>query len=1229
MKCPIDVRRMIRNAHVNLGHPSNHALVRLMRTAKCHPDMVAYARHMKCPSCARRKPLDRIPRVSLPYRPTRFNAVVGLDLKWVKDSKGEQFYCLNIIDLATAFNVCCLIPDKTPQSVANAFKLYWMNWAGTPEKVIADKGREYYTDFQSMLSDLGILYRLVPVEAPWQLGIVERHGQVLADIISVTVAETGVVGFQQMQDVCLHTCMVKNRRPGRTGYSPRSLVFGVDERLVASGLTHYLEVPDDAAIAASNDDPVFKKSMEIRKSAMRAIIDLDHSEKWREAIKFLSRKSECAMFLPGHQVFFWKKAQQASNLRGHRARIVERWYGPGVVIGHEWDQQAQRDSYWVSYGGKCFLVAGTHMRHAEFEECLSQEKFIEELKTAFDAVQTPTFQYSDVRIDQESPEEVIGQTAPTMTEGDRRGLLSAMSQASPAAGVIFPTTSHAPSTAAPPSRRIPGTASGPMIISPQPEPAQEPLATSTPVRQSPLTGTSPSSPSRIRQLFPEPSDENFVAFVNKAKDQRVFTLRGNNHCLIVDDNNNECYFLKWKTFNKMQRKGKELDPKYFNEQERAQFTKSDAKEWQSFLTTGAVVVISPEDAQRIPQSRIFQRPMRFVRTNKNKDDAGPLEAKSRIVTPGDVDPDGDIPVEDGGFRTDAPTCPQLAFHMLCSQAVLRKRKLGTFDCKTAFLTGKEHDRDIYCRPPKEGLPGIKPGSLLKLVKGAYGLREAPRLWYLKAREVMADAGFEEMQTAKACFVLFDRSGPEPINVGMLVLHVDDACYAGEGPIFEKAMKYVRSKFTIGKEEFGEFDFLGRHVIQRNDYTIEIDQHTYIDCLQSVAVSKERRTNPKATLTPKELHDYRSIVGQLAWPARETMPMLSYSVSDLQQRVSQATVHDLVHANNILNLAKRWCKQQNAKLVFRDLGPELRLDMQHSRGQRFPKASGTPTGKLGLAAVHDASFMQQLNDGSQSAYCLMLCSTKLYEGVARTHLLDWGSSKIHRKVRSTLAAEAASATRAFDRGAYARVMLYEINHGWTNAWNRFSENGIERRQSWEKMCSKIPFSLGTDCKSLYDVCTKNGSMPDERRVALDLLDIRESIEEMGDQIRWIPTDHMLVDCMTKTMPPDVMLKYMKTGEYAFKYDEVIRHTKRELAKARKALRSKTTLTPEKCDDALSQDVNIVQHYDFYYDIFSFLYCNATQDVNLIQWPGDYKKLRHELEFRDAYFHIVDSLFSSKT
>ena len=67
------------------------------------------------------------------------------------------------------------------------------------------------------------------------------------------------------------------------------------------------------------------------------------------------------------------------------------------------------------------------------------------------------------------------------------------------------------------------------------------------------------------------------------------------------------------------------------------------------------------------------------------------------------------------------------------------------------------------------------------------------------------------------------------------------------------------------------------------------------------LERMRQSNQK--LTPAELTHYRSLVGQLAWPARETMPQLAYAVPDLQQKTCGATVKDLVHANRVLTTAK--------------------------------------------------------------------------------------------------------------------------------------------------------------------------------------------------------------------------------------------------------------------------------------------------------------------------------------
>ena len=66
-----------------------------------------------------------------------------------------------------------------------------------------------------------------------------------------------------------------------------------------------------------------------------------------------------------------------------------------------------------------------------------------------------------------------------------------------------------------------------------------------------------------------------------------------------------------------------------------------------------------------------------------------------------------------------------------------------------------------------------------------------------------------------------------------------------------------------------------------------------------------------------------------------MPQLAYSVSDLQQKVSQATAGDLVHANNVLNLAKKNVEDGQV-LRFPVLPEEIRMELQHSHDPRPEK-----------------------------------------------------------------------------------------------------------------------------------------------------------------------------------------------------------------------------------------------------------------------------------------------------
>ena len=63
---------------------------------------------------------------------------------------------------------------------------------------------------------------------------------------------------------------------------------------------------------------------------------------------------------------------------------------------------------------------------------------------------------------------------------------------------------------------------------------------------------------------------------------------------------------------------------------------------------------------------------------------------------------------------------------------------------------------------------------------------------------------------------------------------------------------------------------------------------------------------------------------------------------------------------------------------------------------------------------------------------------------------------------------------------------------------------------------MPGYLVMDAKSLYDSLMKPGSMPKEKRVALDLAAIQEASARETDFARWTPTRHMLADVLTKSM-----------------------------------------------------------------------------------------------------------------
>ena len=104
----------------------------------------------------------------------------------------------------------------------------------------------------------------------------------------------------------------------------------------------------------------------------------------------------------------------------------------------------------------------------------------------------------------------------------------------------------------------------------------------------------------------------------------------------------------------------------------------------------------------------------------------------------------------------------------------------------------------------------------------------------------------------------------------------------------------------------------------------------------------------------------------------------------------------------------------------------------------------------------------------------------------------------------MAAESAALATAIDRHLYCRLLVQSLLYGEPN----FNSN-------WRAELS-IPGVVVTDAGSLYDHLHKTGSVPKERQVLIDLLTVRDLVEEKVVDLRWVPTTHMLADILTKKM-----------------------------------------------------------------------------------------------------------------
>ena len=102
---PNAVRLAVMRIHNNLEHHSKELLCRALRIGGANKVAIRAATELKCDVCSESKPPKSDSPAKLADMYTEFNQSVGVDLFMLEDSDEQVFEFLNIVALATRFNI--------------------------------------------------------------------------------------------------------------------------------------------------------------------------------------------------------------------------------------------------------------------------------------------------------------------------------------------------------------------------------------------------------------------------------------------------------------------------------------------------------------------------------------------------------------------------------------------------------------------------------------------------------------------------------------------------------------------------------------------------------------------------------------------------------------------------------------------------------------------------------------------------------------------------------------------------------------------------------------------------------------------------------------------------------------------------------------------------------------------------------------------------------------------
>lgn len=341
------------------------------------------------------------------------------------------------------------------------------------------------------------------------------------------------------------------------------------------------------------------------------------------------------------------------------------------------------------------------------------------------------------------------------------------------------------------------------------------------------------------------------------------------------------------------------DPKTFmnavNSEQRFEWKKSMDEEMSAFSSNNVWTLVPPQKGCNVVGCKWVY---------KTKTDAsGDVKFKSRLVAQGfsqkfGVDYD----------EVFAPVVKSTTLRMFLTKAGKDNMCVHHVDVKTAFLNA-ELEENIFMRQPKGYISKDFPSHVYKLNKSLYGLKQAARSWFKKAKDVLHSIGFQESKEDE-CLYFLKRDN----KTVYLLIYVDDILIACESKdLILRIEEELSSKLAI--TTLGEVQqFLGIEIKRGDDGIFNINKNNYISNVltkfglssakgSKIPLSQDYITSIDRTEKLPSNEKYRSLIGSLLYIAVNSRPDICISVSLLSQKIETPTKKDWIEAKRVLRYLK--------------------------------------------------------------------------------------------------------------------------------------------------------------------------------------------------------------------------------------------------------------------------------------------------------------------------------------